>query len=49
MVRDMHLFQVKTPSESKYEFDYYKLIDTVPGAKAFRPIAESQCPLVKLK
>ena len=43
----MHLFQVKTP-ESKYEFDYYKL-DTVPGAKAFRPIAESQCPLVKLK
>ncbi|HYI26924.1 MAG TPA: ABC transporter substrate-binding protein [Bradyrhizobium sp.] len=49
VVRDMHLFQVKTPAESKYEFDYYKLLDTVPGTKAFRPIAESQCPLVKSK
>jgi branched-chain amino acid transport system substrate-binding protein len=49
VVRDMYLFQVKTPAESKYEFDYYKLLDTVPGVKAFRPIEESQCPLVKVK
>jgi len=49
VVRDMHLFQVKTPAESKYPFDYYKQLATVPGAKAFRPLQESECPLVKSK
>lgn len=47
VIRDMYLFQVKSPAESKYAYDYYKLLDTVPGEKAFRPIEESQCPLVK--
>ena len=49
VVRDMHLFQVKTPAESKYPFDYYKQLATVPGAKAFRPLQESECPMVKSK
>jgi len=47
MVHDMHLFQVKTPAESKYAWDYLKLIATVPGAQAFQPLAESKCPLVR--
>ncbi|MBP2233151.1 branched-chain amino acid transport system substrate-binding protein [Azospirillum agricola] len=47
VLRDMHLFQVKTPAESKAPWDYYKLVRTVPGDKAFRPLAESDCPLVK--
>lgn len=47
VIRDMYLFRVKAPAESKYAFDYYKLLDTVPGAKAFRALEESQCPLVK--
>ena len=46
-VHAMHLFQVKTPEESKYPYDYYKLVKTIPGDKAFRPLSESDCPLVK--
>ena len=47
LVRDMHLFQVKSPSESKSKDDIYKLIATVPGDKAYRPINEGKCPLIK--
>ena len=47
MVHDMFLVQVKTPAESKREWDYYKVQATIPGDKAFRPLAESKCPLVK--
>ena len=47
MVHDMYLAQIKTPSESKYAWDYYKIIRTVPGDEAFRPLSESECPLVK--
>src|SRR5690606_22588988 len=39
MVHDMYLFEVKSPSESKYAWDYYNLVDTVPGDKAFRPLS----------
>jgi branched-chain amino acid transport system substrate-binding protein len=47
LIRDMYLFQVKSPSESKYAWDYYKLIATVPGEQAFMPLSKSACPLVK--
>jgi branched-chain amino acid transport system substrate-binding protein len=47
VLRDMYLFQVKKPEESKYPFDYYKLLATIPAAEAFRPLSESECPLVK--
>lgn len=47
MVHDMHLYQVKTPAESKGEWDIYKLVSTVPADQAFQPLSESQCPLVK--
>jgi branched-chain amino acid transport system substrate-binding protein len=47
MVHDMYVYEVKKPSESKYPFDYYKLVDTIPAAQAFRPLAQSDCPLVK--
>jgi branched-chain amino acid transport system substrate-binding protein len=47
LVRDMYLFQVKSPEESKGKDDIYKLIATVPGDKAFRPLAEGKCPFVK--
>jgi branched-chain amino acid transport system substrate-binding protein len=47
VMRDMHLFQVKKPDESKGPWDYYKLISTTPGAEAFRPLSESECPLIK--
>jgi branched-chain amino acid transport system substrate-binding protein len=47
MVHDMYLFQVKKPEESKGEYDFYKLLATVPGDKAFQPLEQSRCPLVK--
>jgi branched-chain amino acid transport system substrate-binding protein len=47
MVHDMYLVQVKTPAESKGEWDVYKILATIPGDQAYRPLAEGGCPLVK--
>jgi len=47
VMRPYYLLQVKTPAESKYPFDYMKLLATVPAAEAARPLAESACPMVK--
>jgi len=47
MVREMYVFEVKQPSESKYPWDYYKLKATIPAEQAFTPLARSACPLVK--
>jgi branched-chain amino acid transport system substrate-binding protein len=46
LVHDMYFAQVKTPSESKGPWDYYKILATIPGDQAFRPLAEGGCPLV---
>jgi branched-chain amino acid transport system substrate-binding protein len=46
MVHDMYLMQVKTPAESKGEWDLYKLLATVPGDEAYRPLDKGGCPLV---
>ncbi len=46
MVHDMYLAQVKKPDESHYAWDYYKILHTIPGDQAFRPLGESECPLV---
>ncbi|WP_374644167.1 ABC transporter substrate-binding protein [Tabrizicola sp.] len=47
MVHDMYLAQVKAPADSKEPWDYYEILSTIPGEAAFRPLAESACPLVK--
>ena len=44
---DMYIMEVKKPSESKGEWDYYKLLKTMSGAEAFGKLADSTCPLVK--
>jgi branched-chain amino acid transport system substrate-binding protein len=49
LVRDMYLFKVKSPEQSKYKFDYYQLLATIPGAEAFRPEEEGGCPLSSKK
>lgn len=46
MIHDMYLAQVKTPAESKRDWDFYKIIKTIPGDQAFTPAAESKCPLL---
>ena len=45
-MHDMYLFEVKTPAESKGPWDYYKLIATVPGDQAFRPMDPAACKMV---
>ena len=47
VLHDMYLVQVKTPEESRYKYDDYKVVRKVPGAESFRPLAESECPLVR--
>jgi branched-chain amino acid transport system substrate-binding protein len=47
MVHDMYVYEVKKPSESKGDWDFYKLREIIPGDQAFRPLKDSACPLVK--
>ena len=47
MVHDMYLLQIKTPQESTGEWDLFRVLSTVPGSQAYRPLSESECPLVK--
>jgi branched-chain amino acid transport system substrate-binding protein len=47
LVHDMYLFQVKKPGESKGEWDYYNVRQTIPADQAFQPLALSRCPLIK--
>ncbi|MFS2012283.1 ABC transporter substrate-binding protein [Azospirillum sp. CT11-132] len=46
-VHDMLFFEVKKPEESKGPWDFYKLVKTIPGPEAFRPLSEGGCPLVE--
>ena len=46
-IHPAYLVQVKTPAESKYPWDYYKVRTTIPADQAFRPMADGGCPLVK--
>jgi branched-chain amino acid transport system substrate-binding protein len=47
LVHDMYLYEVKKPSESKGEWDLYKLIATIPGDQAYKRPNGNECPLVK--
>jgi branched-chain amino acid transport system substrate-binding protein len=49
MVHSMLLLEVKKPEESKYPWDYYKILAEVPGDEVFRPMKDGNCPLVAAK
>lgn len=46
VIRDLYLFRVKKPEESKGEWDLLEQVATIPGKDAFRPMSEGGCPLV---
>jgi len=46
-IHPAYLFEVKKPSESKQEWDLYRLIGSTPAEEAFRPLSERACPLIK--
>ncbi len=47
LVRDMYLFQVKSPSESRGPWDYYKQIAVIPGEEAFKPLGPNECYMTR--
>jgi branched-chain amino acid transport system substrate-binding protein len=47
MIHDMFLMQVKEQKDSKYPWDYYKVVQTIPGEQAFTTKAETACALWK--
>ena len=47
MIHEMYLLEVKAQGESKYPWDYYKLVAKVPGDQAFLSPSKSQCALLK--
>jgi branched-chain amino acid transport system substrate-binding protein len=47
MMHDMYLVEVKTPSESKAKWDYYKVLRRIPAEEAAQPLSESKCSLAK--
>jgi branched-chain amino acid transport system substrate-binding protein len=42
----VYLYEVKSPGESKYAWDYYKLLATTPADEGFRPMQDGGCPLI---
>ena len=46
-IHPVHLYEVKKPTDSKGEWDTFKLLSTIPGEAAFRPLSEGSCGLVK--
>jgi branched-chain amino acid transport system substrate-binding protein len=48
MIHDMYVMQVKSPQESKYPWDYYKVVKVMSGEEAFGPVT-GLCPLAPLK
>ena len=47
LIKDAYLMEVKAPADIKEEWDYYKVLATIPGDQAFLDPAKSGCPLVK--
>jgi len=47
-IHPAYLFEVKSPAESKYPGDFYKLLATIPADEAFRPLKDGHCPLVAM-
>jgi branched-chain amino acid transport system substrate-binding protein len=47
VMRPYYLLQVKKPSESRYQYDYLRILATVPAEQAARPLSESACPMIK--
>lgn len=46
MVHDMVFARIKSPAESRGEWDLYDVVGIVPGDEAFRPLSEGGCSLV---
>jgi len=46
VLRDLYLFEVKSPDQSKGPWDDYRQIAVIPADKVTRPLNQGGCPLV---
>jgi branched-chain amino acid transport system substrate-binding protein len=46
-LHNMYLFEVKKPEESRYPWDYYRLVKTIPPSEAWRPLEDGGCDFLK--
>ena len=47
VIRDIKVLQVKRPGDSTGPWDLARVVATIPGEQAFRPLSQSDCPLVR--
>lgn len=47
MITDMYLVKVKSPEESKGEWDYFNILSTIPAEQTAAPLDKSTCPFIK--
>jgi branched-chain amino acid transport system substrate-binding protein len=47
MVHDLYLVEVKKPEDSEHPWDYYKILQTIPGEQAFPRLEDEDCPITK--
>lgn len=47
LMHPVYLYQIKTPAESKYPWDYYKFVSEIPAEQAFRSLADGGCSFIK--
>jgi branched-chain amino acid transport system substrate-binding protein len=45
----MFLARIKSPAQSKGDWDFFEIVGEVPGADAFRKLSQSKCPLTMTK
>jgi len=46
VIRDLYMFEIKSPAETKYPWDYYKVVSTFPGDSGYVSASDSKCPLL---
>ena len=46
-MQDVYLFETKSPQDSKGDWDYYRILSTIPAEQAYRPLSAGGCPMVK--
>ena len=47
-IHPTYLLETKKPAESRYPWDYQRVLATIPADQSFRPLNEGGCPFVKV-
>lgn len=47
VLRDLYIVEVKDPSEAQGDYDYFKVLTTIPKENAYRGLKDGGCPFVQ--